>query len=49
VAFEVFHSMKCHLGVNGTMAVKLDMSKAYDKVEMVFLQEVMTKVGFRIT
>ena len=30
IAFEVFHSMHCHSGVNGNMAIKLDMAKAYD-------------------
>jgi len=30
VAFEVFHSMKCHSGANGSITLKLDMSKAYD-------------------
>ena len=30
IAFEVFYSTHCHLRVNGGMAIKLDMSKAYD-------------------
>jgi len=25
VAFEVFHSMKCHMCLNGSMTIKLDM------------------------
>lgn len=33
VAFEIFHHMKNLKQVEGCMALKLDMSKAYDRVE----------------
>lgn len=46
-AFEVFHSMKHRKkGVKGFMAMKLDMSKAYDRVDWLFLESVMLKLGF---
>ena len=47
IAFEIFHSMKRRgEGRTGTMAFKLDMSKAYDRVEWGFLEKVMLKMGF---
>lgn len=33
-------------GRNGLVALKLDMSKAYDIVEWIFLERVMYKMGF---
>ena len=38
IAFEILHHMKTQCsGKTGFMALKLDMSKAYDRVEWVFL------------
>ncbi|XP_057425625.1 uncharacterized protein LOC130718990 [Lotus japonicus] len=50
IAYECFHFMKkkCS-GRNGHMALKLDMSKAYDRVEWPFLQSVMTHMGFPLS
>ncbi|KAL0014160.1 hypothetical protein SO802_001229 [Lithocarpus litseifolius] len=46
IAFETLHCMKNYnSGVGGFMALKLDMSKAYDRVEWVFLENVMRKMG----
>ena len=47
MAFETLHYMKHHQhGSFGFMALKLDMSKAYDRVEWVFLQGMMKQMGF---
>jgi hypothetical protein len=46
-AYETLHSMQTKLwGKVGYMGFKLDMSKAYDRVEWDFLEVVMRRHGF---
>ena len=47
VAFETLHSMNVHKSTkSGYMAMKLNMSKAYGRVQWIFLERVIRKVGF---
>ena len=47
VAYETLHAMHIRKkGKNGALALKLDVSKAYDSVEWGFLKSMMIKLGF---
>ena len=48
IAFESLHHMTTScLGKKSFMAFKLDMNKAYDRVEWAFLEKIMIKMGFK--
>ena len=47
VAYECFHYLrKKKTGKKGYLGLKLDMSKAYDRVDRNFLEKMMSKLGF---
>ena len=49
IAIEVIHHMKISKRVRDkNVALKLDISKAYDRIDWLYLKEVMIKMGFAI-
>jgi hypothetical protein len=47
VAYEALHSMDTRMkGKKGFMVIKLDMGKAYDRVEWSYLEAMMRRMGF---
>ena len=43
-AYESLHTMHCHKnGETGSLVLKLDISKAYDRVEWYFLKGIMER------
>ena len=47
IAFELMHYLEHKKeGINGFAVIKLDMSKAYDRLEWGFIKLVMIKMGF---
>lgn len=47
VAFETLHCKhKYNSGTLGFIALKLDISKVYDQVQLIFLENLMRKIGF---
>lgn len=44
---EYLHTIsQCKIGLNGMAALKLDLSKTFDRVEWIYLDYIMRKMGF---
>lgn len=46
IAYECIHYLRRKKGKSGDCAVKLDMAKAYDRVEWQYLESIMRTLGF---
>ena len=46
IGFECLHAIKRRKTKKKYLALKLDMAKAYDRVEWEFIQRIMNKLGF---
>lgn len=47
IAFETLHSMKNRRkGKKGDVALKIDISKAYVRVDWIFMSSILRKMGF---
>mgnify|MGYP000959189093 CR=1 FL=1 len=46
IAYECLHTTRKQRVMKHFFALKIDMMKAYDRVEWPFLEEMMTKLGF---
>lgn len=47
IAQEVVHSMRRAHGKKHRMVAKIDLEKAYDRIDWTFLEQVLRTVGFR--
>lgn len=47
ITFEIIHAMRNRRhGRRGDMAMKIDISKAYDRVDWSYLEHILLKLGF---